>query len=53
MEDKCSNEKYDKCVVCDSYDNCVHKYYVEEGRHHYVIPLVFFLVLFSIYFLLI
>lgn len=51
MEEKCSNLNYDKCVICESYDNCVHRYYVEEGRHYYVIPLVFFVVLFTVYYL--
>lgn len=53
MEDSCRNEKYDKCVICDSYDNCVHRYYVEEGRQYFVIPLVFFFILFTIYILFI
>ncbi len=53
MEEKCFNERYDKCVVCESYDNCVHRYYVEEGRHYYIIPAIVFLVLFSIYFILV
>ncbi len=53
MEEKCSNEQYNKCVVCDYYDDCVHRYYVEEGRQYYVIPLMFFFILFTIYILVI